>query len=67
MGTVGLTCPDFDVSGLVDIVDIQQLAGHFGQQPGDPLWDHRYDWNMNGIIDVADLVIVGGLWETSCP
>lgn len=60
-------CPDFDVSGLVDLADIQAAAAHWSTASGDPGWDGRFDLDGDGDVDVIDVMWVAAAWQTSCP
>jgi len=46
---------DIDGDGDVDIVDIQKVAAHYGQQEGDPGWEPKYDVDGDGDVDIVDI------------
>ena len=37
------TCPDFDGNGSIDVLDVAQVAAHWGETPASPQWNNRYD------------------------
>jgi hypothetical protein len=49
---------DVDGSGEIDIVDVQLVAGAFGQNVP------TYDFNGNGEVDVLDIQAVAERWQT---
>lgn len=57
-------CPpyDLDCDGDVDIVDIMQVAAHWGCQQGDACYDARYDLDGDGDVDIVDIMQVAAHW-----
>ena len=50
--------PDVDGSGVVDIVDVANIALAFGSTRGDARYDPRLDLNFDGKIDIIDVALV---------
>lgn len=59
----GPYCYDWNGNGRVDIADIQDVAGRFGNTAAGNVY---HDVIPNGVIDVADLVEIGGDWNQNC-
>jgi hypothetical protein len=57
---------DVNNDGVVDVLDIQQVANRWGAVSGSPNYSPQYDLNADGAINVADIMIVSGHWESSC-
>lgn len=66
---IGLTCPavgDFDGDSQVTVVDIMQVAAHWGLHQGDAGYLPAYDLDGDGTITVADIMAVAGHWQEAC-
>ena len=59
----GPYCYDFNGNGRVDIGDIQDVAGRFGNTSTGNLY---HDVIPNGVIDVADLLEIAGDYNQNC-
>jgi arylsulfatase A-like enzyme len=57
---------DFDASGDVSVVDVSQVAAHWGDTAQTPSWDPRYDLDHNDVVDAIDLTIIGERWGEVC-
>jgi hypothetical protein len=57
---------DFDDNQWVDSADASGFLGRLGRQFGDPLYSNRYDLDLNGKINTADLGFLVGLVGTTC-
>jgi len=49
----------------IDIVDVGPLVIAWGATPGDPKWDSRCDYNMDGKIDTWDVSMIVVYWGTT--
>jgi len=49
---------DVNYDGKVDIKDVAQVSGAFGEFPGRPRWNPELDVNGDGKIDTKDVAIV---------
>lgn len=49
---------DINHDGIIDIIDIAELASHFNEKNGQINWDVIYDLNQDGIVDIYDIVLV---------
>ncbi|MCL4541083.1 MAG: malectin domain-containing carbohydrate-binding protein [Chloroflexi bacterium] len=58
---------DINGNGVVDVQDVQAVAGRWNALAGDPLYDAKYDLNGDGRIDVSDVQSVAGNWGKTCP
>jgi len=58
---------DVDINGIVNILDILQIAVAFGTQPGDPKWNPKADVDPNGIINILDVLQVAVHFGESYP
>ncbi|MFZ1465970.1 MAG: sulfatase-like hydrolase/transferase, partial [Anaerolineae bacterium] len=58
---------DFDHSGSVTVIDVAQVAAHWGETPQTPAWDPRYDLDDNLVIDAADMAVIAARWGEICP
>ena len=58
---------DFDNSGSVTVIDVAQVAAHWGETPQTPAWDPRYDLDDNLVIDAADMAVIAARWGEICP
>ena len=52
---------------VVNVVDIQLVAGKWNSVVGDPKYDPKYDVNSDGKINIVDIQLVAGKWNTKCP
>jgi uncharacterized repeat protein (TIGR02543 family) len=52
---------DVDNNGVVNVLDMRDVANYFDVKQGDPLWSLAsvYDLNGDGVIDIFDLVLIG--------
>ena len=50
--------PDVFNMGVVNLQDASALALAFGSTPGSPHWNPRYDFDLDGLIGLADVSIV---------
>lgn len=48
--------PDFNDDQTVNIFDLALFNPHFGSSEGDPNYDPRYDLDINGSIDILDIL-----------
>ncbi|MBC8422415.1 MAG: DUF11 domain-containing protein, partial [Chloroflexi bacterium] len=62
-----ITCYDFNGNGVVDVVDVMEVAIRWGLTPGDPNWNDKYDVNGDGAITVVDIMMVAAQWGQTCP
>lgn len=53
-------CHDINGDGLINIIDVQQVAGHVT----DPGYLPGYDVNGDGQVNLVDLSSVAGAWQT---
>ena len=53
---------DADGSGRIDVSDLLNLARGWGRTSGDTGYDPACDFNSDGSVDVADLLITVGNW-----
>ena len=53
---------DFDCNNVVDIFDVQQVAGRWGARAGQPGFDVKYDVVPSGEIDIFDIQKVASVW-----
>ena len=51
---------DIDSDGNVDIFDITAVAAYYNIEKGDPDYISDFDLNCDDIIDIFDLVLIGG-------
>lgn len=63
------TCADGDVNcnGVIDIVDMQLVAGAWNALAWMPTYNPRYDLVRDGRIDINDILAVATLWHTPLP
>jgi hypothetical protein len=57
---------DFDSSGVVTVIDIAQVALHWGDTPPSPTWNPGFDLDQNEIVDAVDITIIGERWGEVC-
>ncbi|MBI3942708.1 MAG: DNRLRE domain-containing protein [Chloroflexi bacterium] len=57
---------DFDQNCVVDLFDLVTLAAAYGSQTGDGRYNSRLDVNMDGRIDLYDLVRTAQQWGKRC-
>jgi hypothetical protein len=50
---------DINCDGIIDIIDILEVAAAFGTKPGHLNWNTLADLNQDGNIDIFDLVMIG--------
>ena len=60
------TALDFDGSGSVSVIDITQLAVHWGETASMPTWVPRFDLDQNLVIDARDLTLIAERWGEVC-
>lgn len=60
------TCPDFDGNGSIDVLDIAQIAAHWGETTASPGWNNRYDRDGDGDVDIVDIMLVMAAFGNSC-
>jgi hypothetical protein len=65
-GRISVACYDLDGSGAVDGADLQMLAAHWREHPGNPGWDARFDLDGDGQVTVADIMRVAAAWGSTC-
>jgi hypothetical protein len=59
--------PDWDDNQTTDIVDLLPFKPHLGViDPSDPLYDARFDLNMDGAINILDLLPFKPFFNVSC-
>lgn len=49
---------DLDENGIIDIVDLSQVASKYNAVKGEESYDSRYDFNGDEVIDIFDMVIL---------
>jgi len=57
---------DVNDDGVVDVQDIQQVAGRWRMSEADPDWDPRYDLDGDGNVDIVDIMLVAAHWGETC-
>lgn len=68
---------DFDEDCVVTVVDIMEIADHWGEDQETPGYDPRFDVDLlvpgdfcasmpNGTIDVVDIQLVASQWNSTC-
>ncbi len=58
---------DFDADGRITVADLIHLSLRLGKTSSDADWNSRYNLDdSNSEIDVADLVVEAGDWQTVC-
>jgi len=50
----------------VNIADIMAIAIHWRMTEADPDWDPRHDVDLDGDIDIVDIMKVAANWGASC-
>lgn len=58
---------DVNCDGVIDIVDVQLVAGAWNAVAWMPTYNPRFDLVRDGIIDVNDIMAVANLWHTPLP
>ena len=53
---------DFNCDNVVDIFDVQQIAGRWGKTATDPGFEAMYDVVPDGEIDIFDVQLVASVW-----
>lgn len=68
LGVIPPTCAelDFDGSLNVTVIDIAQVALHWGDTLQTPGWDPRYDFDDNEVVDTMDIVVIAERWGELC-
>lgn len=68
-GSISVSACFGDLNGdkIIDIKDIQVVAGRVGRARGDPNYEQLYDLDFNGQIDKEDVEIVATRWNHTCP
>jgi uncharacterized repeat protein (TIGR01451 family) len=59
-------CFDFNDSGVVDVGDIQLVAGRWRCKCGDVCYDPLYDLDHDCDIDIVDIMLVTAHWGETC-
>ena len=57
---------DLNGDRKVDADDIQQVASRWRMTDVDPNWEKRYDLNVDGVINIVDLMLVSAHWGETC-
>ena len=60
------TCPDYDANGVIDVLDIADIAMHWGETTASPGWNNRYDRDGDGDVDIVDIMLVANAFGDSC-
>ena len=63
---VATVCPNFLPPLAVGVEDIQAVATHWAEQPGSPGWNPQYDLNLDGRIDIVNVMRVSAFWNATC-
>lgn len=58
---------DLNDDGLIDVADLQAVAGRTGQAAGDPNFVMEFDLNNDGVIGGEDVTLVTERLNESCP
>jgi hypothetical protein len=58
---------DINCSGLIDVVDVQLVAGAWNSVAWTPGYNPRADLVRDGHIDINDIMAVVNLWQTPVP
>jgi hypothetical protein len=58
---------DVNCDGVINIVDLQLVAGAWNAVAWTPGYNPRYDLVRDGLIDVNDILAVANLWHTPVP
>ncbi len=58
--------PDFNDNRRVDIYDVLRFRVPFGSAAGDAAYDPRFDLNMDGLINIFDVLIMRPYFGTEC-
>lgn len=48
------------------VIDIAQVALHWGDTLQTPGWDPRYDLDDNEVVDTMDIVVIVERWGELC-
>lgn len=57
---------DFNGDSVVNLADVQEIAGRWGQTSGTSGWDPRFDLDQDGNVDMTDVMLVAAAWEDAC-
>lgn len=64
IGTVAVTVQgDFNGDGVVDYGDVELMRQAWQSRQSQPNYNPNLDFNMNGIINIADAAIIGLNWQ----
>jgi hypothetical protein len=58
---------DLNSDKIIDIGDLQIVAGRIGQQLGDLNYESQFDVNSDGIIDENDVTLITDRLYETCP
>lgn len=58
---------DIDCNDIIDVVDIQRVAGDWNKPVGDPSVERASDVDGDKDVDIVDIQLVAGQWNTSAP
>lgn len=58
---------DLNDDGLIDVADLQAVAGRANQAAGDPNYVMEFDLNNDGVIGGEDVTLVTERLNESCP
>ncbi len=59
-------CPDYTPPPGIGVEDIQTIVAHWGETPGSPGWEPRFDLNADGRVDIMDIMRTGAVWGMTC-
>lgn len=57
---------DINGDGVVDYLDINEIARAFGSSPGKPRWNPNCDLNRDSVVDMLDMYIVAKRFGRTC-
>jgi hypothetical protein len=68
-GQINVTVCFGDLNGdqVIDVGDVQTVAGRVNQSLGDPNYVLEYDLNNNGLIDENDVTLITERLHETCP
>jgi len=67
LNPVKLLGGDVDDNDVIEINDASAIGGAFGTVPGDTYWNASADINNDGVINILDLVLMGGNYGLTSP